>query len=262
MVELTTSWISHLKNADHVGLTTQILDSAKESGITDSTFQATIATLEKAVADEDEAYKKTQKDWAVEELKDVDVKLDAYMVGIRSIVAGHAALPDSEKTRQKAAELLQLWKDYSFRTGDSYTSESSKVINMFQEVEKLKADAEAVGVWSLFEQAKKLAEEIQDLLGNRFTDLASRVVGEMKRARAATDDAVKQLYRVIDSMQVLTPGGNLTALQKRLRAIEDYARVYYLKTTASSGENTPGGDTGGSTGPGSNPNVPPVGGGD
>ena len=74
---------------------------------------------------------------------------------------------------------------------------------MFQEIEKRKSYAEAVGVWGYFEKAQQTALKVQSLLNDRFSELASRTVGEVKIARTATDLAIKQLYTVLSSMQVI-----------------------------------------------------------
>ena len=267
MIELLTGWLGALKNADHVGITTQIYELVKKTEVNNDMYKAGVASLAKAIAKEDEAYKKTQKDWVVEELKTVDAELDAYMKGIRSIVAGYAALPATVETTQMAKELLQLWKEYDFKLCNSYSAESAKVVNMFQEVEARRKDAETLGVWSLFEKARELAVQVQNLLGDRFKELGSRVVGELLAARAATDVAIKQLYMVVGSMQAFESGETVTAMARELRAIEDYARVYYLRMPSSSGDDTPtdmpdGGDTtpGGGSSSGNTP--PPAGGGD
>lgn len=239
MVELLTSWLTNLKNADHVGVTIQILDAVKAARVTNDTYTSMVSDLEKAIAGEDDAYKKTQKDWSVEQLKVVDGEMDAYMKGIRAILTGHAALPDSLPVRQKALEMLQLWKDFNFKTSDSYSGEAAKVINMFQEVEKQKANAEEMGVWTYFEQAKKLALQIQELLNDRFNDMASRTLGEMRKARQATDLAIKQIFMVVNSLQVLQPSDQVTELVRKLRAIEDYAKMYYLRVPISGDELPP-----------------------
>lgn len=241
MVEILSSWLTRLKNADHVGVTIEIYENAKSADIANATYKAALAVLAKAIDAEDDAFKKTQKDWAVEKLRDTDQGLDSYMKGIRLLLLGHAAMPEPDELRQKATEMLHMWKDYGFKTTESYVGEAAKVVNMFQDVEKRRADAEALGVWAYFEKAQKEALKVLDLLDDRFTELATRVTGEMKAARAATDQAIKNLYQVLTSMQLLMPESKVTELAKKLRAIEDYARLYYLKTTASRGDNTPDG---------------------
>lgn len=239
MIELLTGWLGGLKNADHVGVTMQINDTIKEANIENKTYKTAAAALAKAIADEDDAYRKTQKDWIVEELRTVDERLDNYMKGLRQIVSGHATMPNEERLTQTAKEMLQIWKDYDFHTNDSYTGESAKVINMFQEVERRKTDAEALGIWGYFEQAKEQAEKIQQLLGERVAGLATRVAGELRMARAATDAAVKEMYRVVESLQMLDPSATVTDLARNLRALEDYARQYYLKLPASTADDKP-----------------------
>lgn len=232
MTELLTSWIGHLRNADHVGITTEIYDSAKAAGISNELYAGALTALETAVKAEDEAYRKVIKDWKVEELKQADEKLDAYMRGIRQILTGHSSMPD-EPQRKKAQELLQLWKVYNFKSNDGYTAEASKVINMYQDVERRKADAESLGVWSHFEQALEWAQKVLDLLDQRFTELSTRAKGEMKNARSQTDSAIKKLYQLINSLQLVLPSEQLTALALKLKTIEDYARIYYLHIGAS-----------------------------
>lgn len=260
MTELLTSWLSGLKNADHVGITKQIFETAQGTNISNETYKLAVATLSAAIQVEDDAYKRTQKDWAVEQLKSADVEMDNYMKAIRSILAGHAALPDGEPTKQKAKEILHLWKDYAFKLSDSYSGESSKIVNMYQEVEKEKAAAQEIGIWGYFEKARRKALEIQNLLNERFDDLASRTVGEMKKARALTDAAIKQYFQVVNSLQVLNSSDTVTELARKLRAIEDYARVYYLHIPSVGSGDLPATppSTGGDEDDG--PLIPPVGG--
>ena len=85
-------------------------------------------------------------------------------------------------------------------------------------------------------------------MNQRFDELAGRIVGELRDARQATDDAIKQLYLVINSMQVLTPSDELTALARKLKTIEDYARQYYLRESHSGSGSGEGGQQGGGNG--------------
>lgn len=235
MEELLTGWLARLANADHVGITTQIYEAASTAEVTnDKVYKAAVDKLQKAIADEDKAYRKTLKDWNVDLLRATDNEQDAYMKAVRQILAGHAELPDSEPAKRKAQEMLQLWKDFDFKTSNGYNAESSKVINMFQEVEARQSDAELLGVWTYFQKAQQQAQKIQALLNERFTELSSRTVGEMKKTRAATDTATKHLYQVLTSLQLLTPSEQQADLIKKLHAIEDYARTYYLRTSAGS----------------------------
>ena len=249
MIELLAGYLGGLKNADHYGVVTQINTPIQQLETDNQVFLQAANGLNTAIKAEDVAYKKTQKDWNVERLKDEDKKMDDLMIGTRSILAGHAAMPDGEALKQPAREILQLWKDFNFKTNDSYSGESSKIINIYQEVAKRQSDAEALGVWTYLQKARQQAVTVQSLLALRFDELSSRVVGELKEARANTDAAVKQVYQIVNSLQILMPSAEITALAQKLKAIEDYAKQYYLKTSTSSNggnEPTPTPDGGGS----------------
>lgn len=248
MIELQQSYLNNLNNADHFGIITQINNEAQGFTTENSLLASAIAGVNTCHQGEDDAYMKSNKDWNVERLKTEDEKLDKIMVPIRAIVAAHAALPDGFPLKQTGIEFLQMWKDYNFQTHDSYSGETSKVINMWQTVSARQADAEALGIYTYFQAAYQQAVLIQQLLNQRFDELAGRVVGELREARQATDDAIKQLYLVINSMQVLTPSDELTALARKLKTIEDYARQYYLRESHSGSGSGEGGQQGGGNG--------------
>lgn len=229
MIELLSGYLGGLKNAEHYGVVTQLNNPIQALKTDNAVYRTATEALQAAFTAEDVAYKKTQKDWNVERLKVEDKKMDNYMVSIHTILNGYMALPDREPMKQTAKELLQLWKDFRFKTNESYSGETAKVINICQEVEKRKADAEAIGVWEYFEKARTEALNVQNLLSLRFDELASHVAGELREARTHTDAAVKQVFQVINSLQVLAPSAEIDTLVHKLKAIEEYVRRYYLK---------------------------------
>lgn len=82
---------------------------------------------------------------------------------------------------------------------------------------------------------------VEQLLSQRFDDVAARVIGEMKTARTNTDNAIKAMYELLTAMQVMMPSTELNNLISQLEAIEAYARQYYInigkKPASSTGTN-------------------------
>ena len=265
MIVLQQGYLNNLNNADHFGVITQINNEAQGFTTDNPMLVSAIAGVNSCHQGEDAAYMKSGKDWNVNRMKTEDGKLDKIMVAVRAIVAAHAEMPDGFPLKQTGIEFLQMWKDYDFHTSDSYSGETSKVINMWQTVSERRSDAEALGIYTYFQAAYQQAVLIQQLLNQRFDELAGRVVGELREARQATDDAIKQLYLVINSMQVLTPSDEITALARKLKTIEDYARQYYLREKTSGGSGSEGGngnnEGGGQQGGGTTPD-PGTGGGE
>ena len=236
MIELLAGYLRALSNANHYGVVRQIMNNLMNFETANQVYLTALSEANLKFDEEDVAYKKTQKDWNVDRLKAADEVLDDYMIAIRAILAGYAALPDGEDMKQPAKEFLQLWKDFDFKTNDSYSGETSKVINIYQEVQKKQAQAEALGLWTYFRKAAQQAQVVQNLLDARFSEMSSRTVGELKAAREATDAAVKQVYTVLNSMQVLVPSDDLTTLCRKLKSIEDYAKQYYLKDNGAASD--------------------------
>ncbi len=91
------------------------------------------------------------------------------------------------------------------------------------------------------------------------------MVGEVKTARANTDNAIKAMYELLAAMKVMMPSAELDNLISQLDAIEAYAWQYYLNgkggsngtgtgtTTPTTPEN-PG--TGDNQGGGTTPTTP------
>lgn len=269
MIELGNGWMHGLKNAYHFSVARQIDGVMAEVETASQPLIAARTAVHTAFTGEDTAYKRLQKDWNVETLKAEDRKLDDYMIGIRKILDGHASMPDGEALKQPGRELLQMWKEFDFSTTDGHAAEASKVLNMWQIVADRQADAEALGVYVYFQKAATQANTVLDLVQGRTDERSQRIVGELKTARAATDAAIKQLYQVINSMQVLMPSDDITALARQLKGIEDYARQYYLSGGSSDepepepsedGEQDGGGSSDG--GGGVTPVVPESGSGD
>lgn len=234
MTELLTSWLRNLNNASHFSIVSQIRENLATLETENTIYNAALTELSLAVDNEDKAFKITQKDWTVDKLRSTNQILDSYMSAIRAIISGYTTLPDSEPNKQKAKELLQLWKEFNFKIKDSYSSESSKVLNIWREVEKRKDDAKALNVLVYFQKAVEQANTIQQLLDQRFIELSKRVIGESKTARDKTDIAVRQIYKILNSLQVLMPTDELEALIRKLKAIEEYTKQYYFRDTSSS----------------------------
>ena len=123
MIELLAGYLGGLKNADHFGVVTQINTPIQQLETENQVFLQAANGLNTAIKAEDVAYKKTQKDWNVERLKDEDKKMDDLMIGTRSILAGHAAMPDGEAQPALARQgNIRLFMQRRFVEGDHMES--------------------------------------------------------------------------------------------------------------------------------------------
>jgi hypothetical protein len=261
-MSLNTSYLRDVTTAEHGGLVRQILGKLQGVSISNEMFTQRRNDVASAAQAEDDAYTRSLKDFNSDRLREEDSIVDCYVKAVRAILNGHIELPASEPKRQKAVELVRVFKDYNFSPSDTYTAEAEKIRNMNQVYQTRTADLQALGVADYWAQAVTHAANVEQLLSQRFDDVAARVVGEMKTARANTDNAIKAMYELLAAMKVMMPSTELNNLISQLDAIEAYAWQYYLGgkggSTSSGGGTTPTTpDT-----PSGGTDTPPSGGGD
>lgn len=235
--QLNYGWLVNMSNANHDGTTQQIDDAVQAFQSDNAVFNQKKAALHAARQKEDEVWLTSQRDSNVKLLEAADKKQDAYVSAARYIMTAHAGLPDDEPTKAEAKECLQVYTDYDFRTDNNYSAESDKIIQMHQNLLKHQAFLTQIGAWAFYLKAVEQARQVRLYLSERAKTLGAFVKGEMKAARTATDQAVADLYKVINAMTELMPSAQLTELVVQLKGIEIYAKRYYIG--GSGGGTTP-----------------------
>lgn len=239
-MSLATTFLTKVTIAEHGGLVRQIVGKLQGASISNEMFTQRLHDVVSASQAEDEAYTHSQKDFNSNRLKEEDGIVDKLVKAVRAIFNGYAELPEDEPNRQKGVELAQVFKDYNFSPSDTYTAEAEKIRNMDQVFQTRIADLQALGVADYWAKAVTHAANMEQLLSQRFDDIAARVVGEVKTARANTDNAIKAMYELLAAMKVMMPSTELNNLISQLDAIEAYAWQYYLN---GKGGNSSGGIT-------------------
>ena len=264
-MSLATTFLTKVTIAEHGGLVRQIAGKLHGASISNEMFTQRLSDVDSTSQAEDEAYTHSQKDFNSNRLKEEDGIVDKLVKAVRAIFNGYAELPEDEPNHQKGVELAQVFKDYNFSPSDTYTAEAEKIRNMNQVFQARIADLQALGVADYWAKAVTHAANMEQLLSQRFDDIAARVVGEVKTARANTDNAIKAMYELLAAMKVMMPSAELDNLISQLDAIEAYAWQYYLNgkggsngtgtgtTTPTTPEN-PG--TGDNQGGGTTPTTP------
>lgn len=244
-----------LPNDKHLGAAGQICDIIVSFDFPNFPLFATRKTAMIECRDaEDAAYTRTVKDFNSDDMKTHDNYRDSYMSAARGILNGWALLPDIEPQKRMALQMLQVYKDYKFSTSDSYTGESVKIENMWQVFETKETVLRELGVWEILEKAVDENDAVKSYFSNRINELATRVIGELRDARTATDDAYRSFCEVLDAILVLAPSADASTLESRLNALTDYYKQYYLKGGSSSSSSSNSGNSSSGTTPGSDDN--------
>jgi len=244
-IQLNFSWLGDLTNPNHDSTTQQIDDFVSAFQTENARYLAKAAAVHQARLREDDVWLTSQRDPAAKQLEAADKLQDSYIAAARYIITAHAGLPESESTKAEAMECAQVFKDYKFRTDNSYSAESDKIIQMQQNFQQHEAFLTQIGAWTFFTKAVTSAQLVRQLLGQRALTMGQFVKSEMKKARTATDQAIADLYKTIEAMDELMPSAELTALITQLKGLELYARQYILNgangQNGANGANEPNG---------------------
>lgn len=240
--------MNNLPNDKHLGSAQQNWNIVKDyAPAGQPLFASRKEAFHNAILAEDAAYKPSPKDFVTVDMKGADDKRDDYMTAVRTILLGYTYLPEDNPLKRKGMEMYQVFKDFKFTTGDSYTGQSVKMDNMMQVFEQNQAKLESLGVWSLIQSAMEYNEQVKAYFATRIENLADRVVGQMRDARAALDSAYQALCEVIDAMLVLAPSEELSTIERRMNALVDYYKQYYIRNSSSSGSDGSSSQQGGSS---------------
>ncbi len=240
--------MNNLPNDKHLGSAQQNWNIVKDyAPAGQPLFASRKEAFYNAILAEDAAYKPSPKDFVTVDMKGADDKRDDYMTAVRTILLGYTYLPEDNPLKRKGMEMYQVFKDFKFTTGDSYTGQSVKMDNMMQVFEQHQAKLESLGVWSLIQSAMEYNEQVKAYFATRIENLADRVVGQMRDARAALDSAYQALCEVIDAMLVLAPSEELSTIERRMNALVDYYKQYYIRNSSSSGSGGSSSQQGGSS---------------
>lgn len=232
-ITLSYSWLNRLYNSYHDSETQRILEAFVAADLEGERLEALVTALRTARQAEDTAYKRlSDKDFKVEDLKGADALQDRYMATVRLLLQALTHLPetvsDDAATRRTARELEQTFRDFGFKADDGYESEASKVLNMMQVWTARQQDCQSLGVWGYMQKAAQAARQVLTITGQRIDTDAERIKGEMQAARAATDQAVADLYQLLNALAIVSPSADLEALMRKLQQIQQRAEQYYI----------------------------------
>lgn len=253
MAELNKKNIHNVANAFHFSTVEKILGLVMASGLR-QTFRPLGTLAEELMARfqrEDTAYKLSLKRFASDDIKSVDTDRDKYAQFIKSVLTAYTYLPDSESGLiRQANELLQVFKDYKWRSDEAYLAETAKLDNMLQEWEKEQSAAvlQAMGLTSYVNALRTTNAQVKSLISGRQGEQAMVIRGELRAARTAVDETLQKMLRYIDALNITSPSDDLTDLILKLN---ETFRYMDAQIAAGKKKGSGSGSSGSSTGSGS-----------
>ena len=235
---LTTSYLSKLANANHDGVTQQIDDRLQAFETENTMLIQAAAGVHTARQAEDTAYRRfSGKDFASDDLKAADRLEDQYMSAVKNVLGALLYLPESEPMRRKAQQAAQMFKDFQFSTSDGFEAEARKVVNMVQQWQAATGyTIQELGIEPWVTKAHQQALQVLSLVQQRVENESAKVKGELAEARRATDAAIRKAFDIVNALNVIQPSEALTQLIQTLFGIEERAKLYYISSGKTSGD--------------------------
>ena len=211
MKEINDINIQRMNNGAHFTFVSNILTRAEADSTVKSKASELVSNFKAAVAAEDEALKISQKSLLTDEIAKADNDRDALYAGYKKAVEGFLAIP-VEDMSQAAKVLSQHIKDYKINTADQLDKETGLLVNFIADLEgKYSSQISKLGLTAFVTNMKEANERVRTLTLQRTNEKMGVVVGALKTARTASDNAYRALVKMVNALALVFGEKDYTA---------------------------------------------------
>ena len=203
MKEINDINIQRMNNGAHFTFVSNILTRAEADTTVKAKAAELVSNFKAAVAAEDEALKISQKSLLTDDIAKADNDRDALYAGYKKAVEGFLAIP-VEDMSQAAKVLSQHIKDYKINTADQLDKETGLLVNFISDLEdKYSAQVTKLGLTAFVTNMKEANERVRTLTLQRTNEKMGVVVGALKTARTASDNAYRALVKMVNALALV-----------------------------------------------------------
>ena len=227
VVEIVQTDLSHLNNGAHFQFIKNVSDSlATDTKIKENAVgQAAIKALADALVVEDKCLVLSQKSLLTDEIIKADKERDTLFAGYRTAVKGFLNMPVADLAKH-AHQLWQHLVDYAIDAKMQLERETGLITNLCTDLGGGYAtQVQALGLKPYVDALKTANERVETLLVQRTADNSTKVIGALAAARKTSDDAIRNLIKVVNALAILGKPADYAAfidfmntLVKRLRS--------------------------------------------
>lgn len=193
MKEIDSIFLGNMNNAAHFMFVSNMAARAEKDAAVAEKCAAQVAALREAVQAEDGSLQVSAKSLTTDKIAEADRLRDRIYAGYKKAVGGYAAFPVADMA-EAAAALSQHIKDYKINPQAQLDKETGLLVNFVQDLEgTYRAQVEKLGLGAFVAQLKAANEAVRELTGQRTDERSARTAGALKAARAASDEAYREL---------------------------------------------------------------------
>ena len=211
MKEISDINIQRMNNGAHFTFVSNILARAEADTAVKGKASELVSNFKAAVAAEDEALKISQKSLLTDDIAKADSDRDALYIGYKRAVEGFLAMPVADMA-QAAKVLAQHIKDYKISTADQLDKETGLLVNFIADLEGKNSEQVAkLGLTAFVTNLKEANERVRAQTLQRTNEKMGVIVGALKTARAASDEAYRALVKMVNALALVFGEKDYTA---------------------------------------------------
>lgn len=211
MKEIYDINIQRMNNGAHFTFVSNILARAEADTTVKGKAAELVSNFKAAVSAEDEALKISQKSLLTDDIAKADIDRDALYAGYKKAVEAFLAMPIADMA-QAAKVLAQHIKDYKINTAGQLDKETGLLVNFITDLEdKYSAQVAKLGLTAFVTNLKEANERVRMLTLQRTNEKMGVIVGALKAARTASDDAYRALVKMVNALALVYGEKDYTA---------------------------------------------------
>ena len=203
MKQIEAIKLKDMKSGSHFLFITDTVGLATADAKVKTKVTAELTALQTALKAEDDALALSKANLLSKEIKAIDAERDKHYKALRKAITFFLNHPDAELVKA-AARLEQLLKDYNINPAMQLDRETGLLLNLISDLEtKSAADVTALALTPVVQAMKQANEKLREVTRARANDRAVQIVGQLKQAQHASDEAYRALVQKVNALAVV-----------------------------------------------------------
>ena len=252
MKEINGIDLAHMKSGAHFLFITDTVGLATADAKVKTKVTAELTALQTALKAEDDALALSKANLLSKEIKAIDAERDKHYKALRKAITFFLNHPDAQLVKA-AARLEQLLKDYNINPAMQLDRETGLLLNLISDLEtKSAADVTALALTPVVQAMKQANDKLREVTRARANDRAVQIVGQLKQAQHASDEAYRTLVQKVNALAVVEGEVDYADfISKMNEQVKHYKQEVLPKAKKKDGGKQPG--DGGKPGEGKKP---------
>ena len=203
MKEINGIDLAHMKSGAHFLFITDTVGLATADAKVKTKVTAELTALQTALKAEDDALALSKANLLSKEIKAIDAERDKHYKALRKAITFFLNHPDAQLVKA-AQRMEQLLKDYNIDPKMQLDRETGLLLNLISDLEtKSAADVTALALTPVVQAMKQANDKLREVTRARANDRAVQIVGQLKQAQHASDEAYRTLVQKVNALAVV-----------------------------------------------------------